>query len=263
MALISRPLAVAAMSSVSAAAAVLATILWRRRSRPGLVVGQPVSSSSPHDVLLQIVNGLTNGVRFLGRASTPLVVTEAEVLESQAAWANAIKSISKVYLGKGDYVECAAKAAAELYGYNFSKVLFKPTKASRHPFRPTGAEAMSYFVGGAAVDGGYDEDAGFAINGGKGWSEVVFNNHQIDLNNNVAIAMGEYRFTCATTGKETTVEYTFGYKKNWDGKVRIFLHHSSVPFQSPPEEVKESPRVVRSHLGSGAYPVGSISDAEK
>ena len=26
------------------------------------------------------------------------------------------------------------------------------------------------------------------------------------------------------------VEYTFGYKKNDDGKVRIFLHHSSVPY---------------------------------
>ena len=26
------------------------------------------------------------------------------------------------------------------------------------------------------------EDGGFAINGGKGWSDVVFHNHQIDLN---------------------------------------------------------------------------------
>jgi len=26
------------------------------------------------------------------------------------------------------------------------------------------------------------------------------------------------------------VEYTFGYKRNDDGKVRIYLHHSSVPF---------------------------------
>ena len=61
----------------------------------------------------------------------------------------------------------------DIYGYGHSKVLFKPTKAAKFPFRPTGNEAMSYFVGGKNVEGGYDEDGGFAINGGKGWSEVT------------------------------------------------------------------------------------------
>ena len=42
--------------------------------------------------------------------------------------------------------------------------------------------------------------------------------------------MGSYVFTCATTGEEAKVEYTFGYKRNEDGKVRISLHHSSVPY---------------------------------
>merc|ERR1712050_578245 len=126
----------------------------------------------------------------------------------------------------------AADAAGELYGYGHPNVLFKPTKAAEFQFRPTGADAMSYFVGGNAVEDGYAEDAGFAINGGKGWSKVVFDNHQIDLNGNTAIAMGNYYFTCATTGSETKVEYTFGYKKNDDGKVRIFLHHSSVPYSA-------------------------------
>ena len=36
------------------------------------------------------------------------------------------------------------------------------------------SDAMSYFVGNDAVTGGYPEDGGFAINGGKGWSRVVF-----------------------------------------------------------------------------------------
>merc|ERR1712012_588647 len=88
--------------------------------------------------------------------------------------------------------------------------------------------------GGGAVGGGDAEDTGFAINGGKGWSEVRFENHQTKRAGNLAIAMGNYYFTCAQTGDQTKVEYTFGYKKNEDGKARIFLHHSSVPFDPVP-----------------------------
>jgi len=42
--------------------------------------------------------------------------------------------------------------------------------------------------------------------------------------------MGDYVFTDATSGDKVRVEYTFGYKRNDDGKVRIYLHHSSVPY---------------------------------
>merc|ERR1712216_573783 len=100
------------------------------------------------------------------------------------------------------------------------------------------------------------------INGGKGWKEVVFSNHQIDLNGPVAFAMGRYMFTCATTGVVSPVEYTFGYKRNDDGKARIFLHHSSVPYQGSPRRslnrrqlpaspvIKASPLVPQSPLAS-------------
>jgi hypothetical protein len=173
---------------------------------------------------------------FLHHSSVPYsspkpAVTEEEVLDCQKNWAAAIKNISKVYKEKGDFVQTAANAAAELYGYGYSNVLFKPTKAVEERFRPSGESAMSYFVGSDNFDPGIEEDGGFAINGGKGWSDVVFSNHQIDLNGNIAVAMGTYDFTDATDGSVTTVEYTFGYKKNKDGKVRIFLHHSSVPYQ--------------------------------
>ena len=157
-------------------------------------------------------------------------ITEADVIAAQTSWANAITSISRTYLEDGDYIAAAGYCAGELYGYGHSSVLFKPTKAAAVPFRPTAEEAMSYFVGGHAVANGYDEDGGFAINGGKGWKSVEFSNHQIDLNEKTAIAMGSYKFTCATTGDEAKVEYTFGYKKNADGKMRIFVHHSSVPY---------------------------------
>ena len=101
---------------------------------------------------------------------------------------------------------------------------------SRYQFRPTAGEAMSYFVGGSNVDGGYGEDGGFAINGGKGWASCVYDNHKITKCDDVAIAMGNYRFTCKTTGDVSKVEYTFGYKRCEDDEVRIFLHHSSVPY---------------------------------
>jgi len=167
-------------------------------------------------------------------SAVPLLepVSKEDVLAVQKAWAADIKDISKIYKDGGDYIKAAANAAGRLYAYGHSNVLFKPTKASAYQFRPSGQEAMSYFVGGKAVDGGYEEDAGFAINGGKGWAECVYDNHQIEIVNGVGIAMGNYVFTCATTGDTTKVEYTFGYTRCNDGKVRIFLHHSSVPYAS-------------------------------
>merc|ERR1719486_281469 len=165
-------------------------------------------------------------------SAAPPPITEAEVKEAQALWAESIASISKVYAEKGDYVAAAGEAAGQLYGYGKSDVLFKPTKATENPFRPTAEDAMSYFVGAEAMknDEFKGEDAGFAINGGKGWKNVVFRNHKIDLNGPTAQAMGDYVFTDATSGDEVRVEYTFAYKRCDDGKVRIYLHHSSVPY---------------------------------
>jgi len=165
----------------------------------------------------------------------PKPITEQEVLDCQAGWVNAIQTISKEYLDGGDFVGAAGTAAGELYGYGFHDVLFKPTKATKNPFRPTGESAMSYFVGADNFEGSEKfkgEDGGFAINGGKGWKKVVFSNHKIDLNGGEALAMGSYDFTCATTGDVSTVEYTFGYKRCSDGKPRIYLHHSSVPYSA-------------------------------
>jgi len=175
---------------------------------------------------------------FLHHSSVPYAKpvaaapTKSEVLDVQSRWAGAIKRISAVHKAGGDYIGEAGKAAGELYAYGHSNVLFKPTKARQHQFRPTAGEAMSYFVGGSVVDGGYDEDGGFAINGGKGFSECVYKNHQIEIKGDVATAMGTYDFTCATTNDVSTVEYTFGYTRCDDGKVRIFLHHSSVPYSA-------------------------------
>jgi hypothetical protein len=167
-------------------------------------------------------------------------VTRGEVIDAQNFWAQSIIDISTSFLTGGDYVGLAGDRAGKLYGYDHSNVLFKPTKAAQKQFRPTANDAMSYFVGHDAIVGGFKEDQGFAINAKKGFSKVVFDNHQIDCHNEVAHAMGTYEFTCATTGEISEVEYTFGYKRNPDGKVRICLHHSSIPYESsnPVREAK-------------------------
>merc|ERR1711924_125219 len=56
----------------------------------------------------------------------------------------------------------------------------------------------------------------------------------------VAHAMGDYVFTDATSGDKVRVEYTFCYKRCDDGKVRICLHHSSVPYEAKPAPVTEA-----------------------
>ncbi len=183
-------------------------------------------------------------------------VTEQDVLAAQKAWADAIVGISKTYLSGGDYVGHAGQAAGELYGYGHTNVLFKPTKAKDVPFRPDATGAMSYFVGADAVTGGIAEDHGFAINGGKGWSKVVFDNHQIDCNGSVALAMGTYYFTSSDDGSESKVEYTFGYKKNADGKVRIFLHHSSLPYG-----YGSAPAAAAPSISAAASPAASFTPA--
>ena len=124
---------------------------------------------------------------------------------------------------------------------------------------------MSYFVGGKAVKGGYAEDAGFAINGGKGWSDCVYDNHQVVIQNGVGVAMGNYYFTCAQTGGKTKVEYTFGYKKYADDKLRIFLHHSSVPYDPYPSAgaVVISEEEVRNAQAAWGSAIKNISKVHK
>jgi len=180
--------------------------------------------------------GLTLGAGLCSIQAAPrqqAAVTEEDVLQVQKKWAQAIVSISAKHKDGGDFVKAAGDAAGELYAYGHADVLFKPTKAAEYQFRPTAGEAMSYFIGGAKWDGGYAEDGGFAINGGKRWASCVYDNHKVVIKNGIGMAIGNYFFTCATTGDEVKVEYTFGYQRcEIDGKVRIFLHHSSVPYVS-------------------------------
>ena len=153
-------------------------------------------------------------------------IVEKEVMEAQKIWGESIVAIGEAYTQKKDYKALAEKVVNTLYGYDEGVVLFKPTKASEKQFRLTKEEAISYFVTGIVP-----EDRGFAI---QPWSKVRFENADIIINGDSAIAMGNYYFTDANTGKEAKVEFTFGYFKDEHGKLRINVHHSSFPYAPMP-----------------------------
>ncbi|WP_338517865.1 phosphoribosyl-AMP cyclohydrolase [Alteromonas gracilis] len=151
-------------------------------------------------------------------------ITEREVVNAQKMWGNGIVRIGSVFTNKGDYSAEAADFIQDMYGYDLSSVLFKPTLATNDQFRSSFDAALSYFVGG---NDAYAEDKGFAI---KPYTNVKFDNVGI-INNScrMAVAMGNYFFT-DTSGGETKVEYTFAYVKDSDGDLRIVAHQSSLPY---------------------------------
>lgn len=160
--------------------------------------------------------------------NTPLFsdacITEREVVTAQRMWGDGIVRIGKVFSDKGDYSNEAADFIQEMYGYDLSGVLFKPTLAAEDQFRSSFDAALSYFVGG---NDAYAEDNGFAI---KPYTNVKFDNVGI-INNScrMAVAMGNYFFT-DTAGGETKVEYTFAYVKDRENNLRIVAHQSSLPY---------------------------------
>ncbi|GMH60850.1 hypothetical protein TrRE_jg2112 [Triparma retinervis] len=167
--------------------------------------------------------------RTLSTVSPP-PVTVSCILSHQSRWSKAITDISAAYLSNGDFVSKASKAQSDLYAYEQGDVIFKPTKSTVPPFRPTPTAALSYFVGAVNVPEGHSEDMGFAINSGSGWSSVTFHNSSTTLLNGLGFACGVYDFVCASSGDSVRVEYTKGYRRGDDGQVRLFLHHSSVPY---------------------------------
>ncbi|MFC1482717.1 hypothetical protein ACFL56_00485 [Candidatus Margulisiibacteriota bacterium] len=151
------------------------------------------------------------------------MITKEDILEAQHHWADTIVEIGSL---KSDMSTCEKTARAllnQLYAFEQGDVLFKPTQASVIQFRTNFEGMLSYFIGGNSK---FPEDQGFAL---KPWTRVRFENAGITLENNRAIAMGNYYFT-DDNNQELKVEYTFGYIKNNAGELKIDLHHSSMPY---------------------------------
>ena len=152
-------------------------------------------------------------------------ITAEEIAEAQKIWGDGIVTIGKAFTDKGDYTKAAENHLDTLYAFEAGTVLFKPTKAADSQFRLTREAALSYFVAG---NDEYKEDHGFAIHP---WTNVRFENTAHYIHGDYAVAMGNYFFT-QLDGSEVKVEYTFGYMKGQNGKLKINLHHSSIPFSS-------------------------------
>ena len=154
------------------------------------------------------------------------MITKEQVTAAQEQWGSGVVKIGSL---KDSRSECEAYASDfldTLYAFEKGEVIFKPTKCAEEQFRPIKAQALSYFIAGD--DRACQEDGGFAI---APWTNVRFENAGFLLEDNRAIAMGNYFFT-AVDGTEVKVEYTFGYRL-YDGKLKIDLHHSSFPYNPP------------------------------
>lgn len=166
-------------------------------------------------------SALANQASVVNRA-----VTETEVVAAQKAWCGALVDISKTNETEG---QAAAKALAEkvidsAYGYQMGAVLFKPTlTVAPQTFRTTRAGALAYFVGG---DTAFPKDTGFAL---KGWTKCEIANAGIFIAGDSATTMGNVSIT-NKDGKVTMVDKTWKFVKDDSGKLRIVVHHSSLPY---------------------------------
>ena len=152
-------------------------------------------------------------------------ITVAEVEAAQRAWGDALVAISTTHDrdGKDASRKLAETVLDTAYGYNMGPVLFKPTlTVVPQTFRTTRDGALAYFVGG---DAKYPNDKGFALNSWRGYQ---IKNAGIVITGNSAITMGNVMLTNAK-GDVTTVDKTWGFARDGEGKLRVILHHSSLP----------------------------------
>ncbi|MCE3013995.1 MAG: hypothetical protein LW878_13115 [Proteobacteria bacterium] len=157
------------------------------------------------------------------------IITYDEVNAAQQAWCEALVKIGKLKEEGGDYKAYAQSVLSEAYNYDHGKVFFKPTLAhGKQTFRNDKKGALAYFIGG---DSDYPNDKGFAL---TPWVKCRYDNagevnQGIQIYGSVAITMGNVWVT-GKDGKEVMVDKTWVFKKGKDGKLRIIVHKSALPY---------------------------------
>ncbi len=160
------------------------------------------------------------------------IITYDEVNAAQQAWCDALVKIGKLKEEGGDYKTFAEQVLTDAYNYDNGKVFFKPTLAfGDQTFRNDKKGALSYFIGG---DPAYPNDKGFAM---APWVKARYDNageknEGIQIYGSVAITMGNVWVT-GKDGKEVMVDKTWVFKKGKDGKLKIIVHKSALPFSPP------------------------------
>jgi hypothetical protein len=162
-------------------------------------------------------------------------ITKEEVNAAQQAWCDALVAIGKANENGEDAKALAKKVLSAAYDYDKGKVFFKPTLThGDQTFRPTKEGALAYFVGG---NDKFPNDKGFAL---KPWVKARYDNlgdgdEGIQIHGNIAITMGNVWVT-AKDGTEVKVDKTFVFRKCDDGKLRLIVHKSALPYS--PEAAK-------------------------
>ena len=149
-------------------------------------------------------------------------MTEQDIIKAQNSWSEGIIKMGQISNDRTSLEKFASDFLDRLYNFD-DQVLFKPTKVKDVQFRNDKKSAISYFIAGN--DRECNEDKGFAL---SNWSKITFENKDIILGEEHAIAMGNYTFE--NNNSKIKVEFSFGYIKV-NGLVKINLHHSSIPFQ--------------------------------
>lgn len=184
------------------------------------------SISQTDDKVQQVIDEL--GLVYVEEGAQN-IITYDEVNAAQQAWCDALVKIGQLKEEGGDYKAFAEQVISEAYNYDQGKVFFKPTLAfGDQTFRNDKKGALAYFIGG---DPNYPNDKGFAL---TPWLNVRYdnvgeNNEGIQIYGSVAITMGNVWVT-GKDGKEVMVDKTWVFRKGKDGKLRIIVHKSSLPF---------------------------------
>ena len=153
-------------------------------------------------------------------------ITSEELANARKNWGDALIAISVTNDQKGlpTATQVAKRVIDGEYGYNLGPVLFKPTLTSGdHTFRTTPDGALAYFVG---QNPDFPNDSGFAL---KGWRKADVETKAEFIDGDVAMWMGIVTLT-DKNGNKVKVDKSWGYKKDKNGKLRIVLHHSSLPY---------------------------------
>ena len=147
---------------------------------------------------------------------------EEDIINIQKEWASGIVKMGELSNDRDSLESFTSDFLDKIYDFN-NQVLFKPTKAANEQFRNSKGSAFSYFIAGDNRE--CQEDNGFAL---SNWTEILFDNSNIIINEDIAIAMGNYTFK--NEAIKIKVEYSFVYK-NYGDEIKIILHHSSLPYK--------------------------------